>query len=221
MTVVVDGTLAQFQMGRSVNWFHWLLQVLPRVKQLVDSGEKFDALHAPGMSSSQRESLDLALAALGVMVPVYEDSEITAANVIQAPAHAWEPSDGSPPPRWIIHFLRRLYRPKLRKPRSFFVSRRGFEGYDESEGIEQLLGFLIPTLYPAEMCFREQVDAFASADLIFCPHGSGLTNIVFCKPGTRIVEIVPPDYHTGVFAKLAYAAGCFYTRIEAVPGRGR
>jgi capsular polysaccharide biosynthesis protein len=218
----IAGRLAFFQMSRSENWFHWLLQVLPRVKQLADSGKKFDALHAPRMGRPHRESLRCALTALGIDVQVYEDADITADRTIEAPHYAWEPSTGLPPPRWLIEFLRSLVPlDDASGPKSIFVSRRGYKDHDEARGVEHLLGLVVPVVYPAEMSFAEQVRMFASADLIIAPHGSGLTNVVFCKPHTKIVEVVPPEYHTNVFALLSYAASCFYTRIEAVSGKGR
>jgi hypothetical protein len=39
------------------------------------------------------------------------------------------------------------------------------------------------------MPFHEQIQLFASAKLIVGQHGAGLSNIVFCKPGTHLVEI--------------------------------
>ena len=37
----------------------------------------------------------------------------------------------------------------------------------------------------------EQIEIFSNADKIIAPHGSNLTNIIFCKPGTEIFEITP------------------------------
>jgi capsular polysaccharide biosynthesis protein len=214
--------VATFQMGRSENWFHWLLQVLPRIKQLVDSGASFDAIHAPNMQSTHRESLACAMRVLGVKARVIEDADPTADSIVEAPPIAWEPSDGSNPPRWIIEFLRSLSPLSEGHGDRIFISRRGFKGHDEAEGIERLLDFAdFPIAYPAKMNFAEQVRRFSAAKMIIAPHGSGLTNVIFCRPRTRVVEIVPPDYHTNVFAKLCYSTGCFYTRVEAIGGMGR
>src|SRR5207248_5852362 len=42
---------------------------------------------------------------------------------------------------------------------------------------------------PENLSWREQTDLFAGASVIIAPHGAALGNIVFCRPGTRIVEI--------------------------------
>ncbi len=45
-----------------------------------------------------------------------------------------------------------------------------------------------PQLYEIE----EQIEIFSDAEKIIAPHGSNLANIIFCKPGTEIIEIIPP-----------------------------
>ena len=44
-----------------------------------------------------------------------------------------------------------------------------------------------PQLYEIE----EQIEIFSNAEKIIAPHGSNLANIIFCKPGTEIFEIIP------------------------------
>ncbi len=44
-----------------------------------------------------------------------------------------------------------------------------------------------PQLYKIE----EQINIFSKAEKILAPHGSNLSNIVFCKPGTEIHEVGP------------------------------
>ena len=44
-----------------------------------------------------------------------------------------------------------------------------------------------PHLYEID----EQIRIFSQADKIIAPHGSNLSNIIFCKPGTEIFEVGP------------------------------
>ena len=44
-----------------------------------------------------------------------------------------------------------------------------------------------PQLYEIE----EQIEIFSNAEKIIAPHGSNLANIIFCKPGTEVLEIAP------------------------------
>jgi capsular polysaccharide biosynthesis protein len=44
------------------------------------------------------------------------------------------------------------------------------------------------------MPFEEQIALFSRAKAIVAPHGSGLTNIIFCGSGTKVIELVSPNY---------------------------
>ena len=37
----------------------------------------------------------------------------------------------------------------------------------------------------------QQIKTFSNAEIVIGPTGSGLTNIVFCNPGTKVIEISP------------------------------
>ena len=60
---------------------------------------------------------------------------------------------------------------------------------NEYEVKEHLLknNFIIVKLH--EIKFKEQVDLFHNAECIVGLHGGGFGNIVFCKPGTKIIEL--------------------------------
>nr|WP_256386508.1 glycosyltransferase family 61 protein [Hydrocoleum sp. CS-953] len=47
---------------------------------------------------------------------------------------------------------------------------------------------------PESMSLENQIATFAHAKIIVAPHGSGLTNIVFCNPGTKVIELFSPHY---------------------------
>ena len=53
-------------------------------------------------------------------------------------------------------------------------------------------GFEIIT--PEKYTVNEQASIFSAAEIVIAPHGAGLTNLVFCNPGTRVLEMFPPDY---------------------------
>ena len=61
--------------------------------------------------------------------------------------------------------------------------------------------------------FREQVDLFHNAGCIVGLHGGGFGNIVFCKPGTKIIEL--KSFTTGdVIKNLARKNDLNYIAIE-------
>src|SRR5262249_33691278 len=54
--------------------------------------------------------------------------------------------------------------------------------------IEQVRKRGYEVVTPGSLSFAEQVQLFRGARLIVGPHGAGLTNIVFCEPGTIVYE---------------------------------
>lgn len=47
----------------------------------------------------------------------------------------------------------------------------------------------IPWQWEDFMTVEEQISTFKFADVIVSPHGAGLGNLVYCDPGTRLLEI--------------------------------
>jgi capsular polysaccharide biosynthesis protein len=70
------------------------------------------------------------------------------------------------------------------------------------------------TLHLEHMHVSEQAKAFNSAEIIVAPHGAGLANLVFCQPGTVVVELFAAAYVNPVFWRLAdVVPGLSYTYI--------
>ena len=44
---------------------------------------------------------------------------------------------------------------------------------------------------PQHFEILEQMKIFSNAEVIMSPHGSNMSNLVFCKKGTKIIEICP------------------------------
>jgi capsular polysaccharide biosynthesis protein len=61
--------------------------------------------------------------------------------------------------------------------------------------------------------WRDQVAAFAAAKIVVAPHGAGLANLVFCRPGTRAVEFFNRSYVNPCFGTWAEAAALDYRAI--------
>jgi hypothetical protein len=64
---------------------------------------------------------------------------------------------------------------------------------------EDILSFLLkegfcPVVLD-DMSIQEEINLFAGVDIVVGNHGSGLSNLVYCSPGTKILEIMRGDYH--------------------------
>ena len=62
--------------------------------------------------------------------------------------------------------------------------------------------------------------SFAAAAVVVAPHGGALANLIFCEPGTAVVEIVPETNVRLFYGGLAYARGLRYFAVPAVEFAG-
>ena len=68
---------------------------------------------------------------------------------------------------------------------------------------------------------RNQIEMFAKAEVVISPTGSGLANIIFCKPGTKVIEIAPEykkTYESNLsirYENLSKIAGLDHVKIKA------
>jgi hypothetical protein len=101
-------------------------------------------------------------------------------------------------PKWSCDFINKSFlnvKDKRHKGIRIYISRRIASQrhvVNEARLIEllQSLAFEIVTL--ERMTVSEQAHLFQSASLVVAPHGAGLTNLVFCNPGTKVLEIIHP-----------------------------
>ena len=99
--------------------------------------------------------------------------------------------------------------PKARK--KIFIGRGkatlGRHMENELELFERLaaLGFEYCTM--DGLSIHEQASIFASASHIVAPHGAALSNIIFCKKGTKVLEFFGDNYLNGVYYVLCNQLG--------------
>ncbi|WP_231372855.1 DUF563 domain-containing protein [Thioalkalivibrio sp. ALE9] len=60
----------------------------------------------------------------------------------------------------------------------------------------------IEVLELSGMSVSEQIDLFASARLVVGTHGAGLTNLMWCQPGTTVVELLPDRHRVPCFYRI-------------------
>lgn len=102
--------------------------------------------------------------------------------------------------------------------RKLYISRRDsnnrkLENEEEVEALVASHGFEIVSL--TGMPLAKQIELFAGATHVISPHGAGLTNIVFCKPVTNILEIKMLPYINWCYRRLAGIYGLNYGCIWA------
>jgi len=98
---------------------------------------------------------------------------------------------------------------------------------NRAEMIEALkpLGFV--AVQPERLSFDEQALMFAEAEAIVCEFGAAMANVMFCAPGTKVVEIIAEGQHDPWSAHLAAMLGLEHVALfqrqseEALAGAPR
>jgi capsular polysaccharide biosynthesis protein len=198
----IDGTVAVLS-GLSGNvYYHWMVDILPRIEILRCSGvnlERIDWFLVNSLSQPfQRETLN----ALGISLDKILESDrhphIQAKRLVvpSFPGHLeWVPPRG-------IEFLRKVFiTEKILSfssyPERIYISRARAKYrrvLNEEEVKEQLKKTGFVSVFLESLSLEEQIALFTHAKVIVAPHGSGLTNILFCHKGAKVIEIFSPHY---------------------------
>lgn len=219
----VAGRLGVMATRGDVNYYHFLVDVIPRlgVLALCPEIEPPEQWYVPAQSRFQRELLDL----VGVTAERRIDSgqvPHVRADCLVVPA---PPSMTVINPPWVTAHLREQFLdvPDARVPgRAIYVTRgSGINNrrvVNEAELIELLAARGFTVIDPGQMAVVDQIAAFAEASLIVAPHGAALANLVFASPGACVIELFPAGALVPDFWKMA--SGVPGLEYRYLAGRG-
>jgi hypothetical protein len=190
--------------GSTNPYFHWMCGVLPRIQLLRGSGLRIDKYairerHSPFQYETLR-ALGLddgSLVEVGTRFHIKAE-ELAVPSVVPVMV-----------PAWVCAFLRERFLGAAANhaDERLYISRRasgrGRQVTNERQIKELLAEFGFREFLPHQTSVAEQASAFASADFIVGAHGSALTNLVFCRPGTKVIEMFAPTYVHPVYWMLS------------------
>lgn len=202
------------------NYYHWLIDLLPRAALLQLGGHDFDRLLVNGTGAIYEMD---SLAAL--KIPPAKIRYVDARDRFQIEQAIIPSMDhfAKAIAPWKIELLRRL-RDSVSTGRSavrkVYISRsraavRRILNEMEFEQILRRADF--STVRLEEMSWPEQVGLFSRAEVILAPHGAALANIVFCKPGACVAEIATRAGYKDFYLHLAASARLQYRFVAAQP----
>jgi len=67
-----------------------------------------------------------------------------------------------------------------------------------------------------DLPFAKQLETIQTAKSIVAPHGSGLANLVAAQPGTKVCEILSPEWPRSTFARLSKELDLEYGYVAAI-----
>ena len=201
----------------SGNYYHWLLDLVPRVLLLKHAAQNFSNYDALLLNGSRANYEREILAALGV--PLEKIRYVDSRERFQIASAVFPSMDINVTAPWKVHGLRDLpFSGKQNQHRRLYLSRASAAVRriaNENEISEVLRHRNFEIVEAENLSWREQANLFADASVIVAPHGAALANIVFCKPGTRVVEISTRAGYRDWYWQLAAVAGLSHEVMEA------
>lgn len=198
--IQLQGKVAFLSVRGGSTYFHWLSDLLGRIALLRSSGIDFGNIDFFVVSSChlpyQRETLDIIGIPQSKIIQSSRSPHIRAEQLLvpSLPGMVGIMTGNTG------EFLRREILPQKiwnqpSAPERIYISRKTASYrrvVNEDEIIAVLSQFGFAAIALETLSFREQVALLSAAKIIVSPHGAGLTNLVFCNPGAKVIEIFAP-----------------------------
>jgi hypothetical protein len=89
---------------------------------------------------------------------------------------------------------------------------------NEAELMAELMEFGFEFFVPKADDHKAQIETFRSARIVVAVHGAALTNLLFCRPGTLVVELFPANHVKSTYCWLANRLGLRYRAVTGLSG---
>jgi len=210
-------SLTQGASGHS-NYSHWLLDIIPKLILFSEKYDlnKIDYFYFSKLNSFQKQTLKfLSLNQVNFIDSnKFRHVKATTVYAVTHPnyfyGHIFDAH--SKLPSWIVLKLRKIFINKK------FLKNKNYKNIyiDRSDSIQShcklinnkdIINFLkkkkFKILKLSKLSFVDQVSIFVNCRKIIAPHGAGLVNLVFCKRGTKVIEIIPSDHPNKVYKRIS------------------
>jgi len=202
-----NGSIAVIASPGSNVYAHWFCDILPRIILLKKAGilDKVDKILINySKLDFQQESLAMLAVPEEKLINCIEDLNFhLEADTVYVSSYPNEHGTVNP---WVCNEVKVLYKTIASGAKDFnhkrlYISRRKAVGRrlinEEAliDYLQQEYGFV--KVFTEDFTMAEKVKMFQKAECIVAPHGGGMTNILFCEAGCKVVDIFPPgDFDT-------------------------
>lgn len=230
----LGGTIAAVATAGSDVYYHWMLDVVPRILILKELGLDAEIDHYIVNCSGkqfQRETLGMiGLQSDKIMRPATGGEFHVRAERLLAPSLPSELNHvNGRECRLLVKHLGAYTAPEspVGGAQRIYISRNtaGNRLVENEQDVFSLLaahGFI--KIEMEDYSVSEQMRIFSDARVIVGPHGSAFTNIVFCRPGASLVDLLPETNVVSCFFEIAVQMGLRYFGFvdsAVIDGRSR
>jgi len=202
----VAGDLAVIACFAGENYYHWFVSNLARLWLYEQAGVAADARFYVAVDKPfQRESLQLLGIPAERIVPAQPQAHLQADRLLVSSLRDQQLSPEA------CEFLHRRLTGHLAADRPanarllIMRSRRGRRTIlNQNELLRALAPLGFEPVWLERLPLAKQIDLFHTAECVVGPHGAGLTNLMFCRPGAVAVEISTPLRVLPCFSEIAH-----------------
>lgn len=197
-------------------YYHWMFDAIPKLFLLKKSGlfDEVDYFLVPNYGYPyHKEFLNQFGITADKIIDGNVEHHVEADYLIVSSYVRWEDHH----PKWVCDFLRDTYvipGHKSERKKRIYIGRgdasRNRKITNEADLMELLRGYGFETYLLSEISLHEKAQLFNSAEVVVSAHGAGLSNLVFCGAGTKVLEIFPDNYVRHAYYDLANKCGLEY-----------
>jgi capsular polysaccharide biosynthesis protein len=206
------GTALLLGAANSDNYYHWMLDSVPRWKML-QAAKQFDydfvLLHDEHLQF-QDEVLD--------RMGIPREKRLRCSKNL---VHQFERLVVMPLPpvtSWSCSYVRSLFPERESGPEKVYlrlgVGRRRLVNEAELEAALAKIGFV--SIAPWQLTAAQQAKFLSSARCVVAPHGAALTNMIFAPAGALILELFHPQHRFDCYPDLAEICGHRSVALEGM-----
>lgn len=209
----IDGTVVFLSVRwGAVGYFHWIFDILTRLELLRLSGIDFESIDKFVINRYGQKFQIETLTHFGIprekiiessKVPHIQAKSLIVPSLPQLRAYR--------DARWACNALKqRFINPQdlqsFGKLERIYINRKDAP-HRRVVNEDQVISFLedwgFTSIALESMSFSEQVLCMASAKIVVAVHGAGLSNLVFCNPGTKVLEIFSPAHVQNTYWRIS------------------
>lgn len=207
------------------NYYHWHVETLPLLFALRDEIINGDIVPVWQRTPNRFQKASLELMGLESYVRTVRNPLLFAKRAFWASSlKSFPNSQFSPLVSQSFKYMKSMSDSKgqstsIETPKKIQIIRPGQARrplVNESELTEALSPLGCVPIDPGTLSYDEQINLFSNAKVIVGQHGGALTNIGFCRPGTKLLEIVGETYVNPCFWGIAHISGVLYAATNAL-----
>lgn len=228
--IPLDGAIVNLASPGEHCYYHWMLEILPRLKTVEMSGKLYDRVFVGGLERRyKKETLEELGITDDIIMYGRAKTNIKPDNVIiPSMPHLIQFSR----PTWACDFVRSLFLDTLSTDttlpsKKLYISRKNGSVknslriiINEDEVVRYLEDKGFETVVLEDLSVREQAELFNAAQIIVAAHGASLTNLIFCDSHAPVtlIEIYQPQWinrcYTSLTEQLNHDRGFQFNHIR-------